>query len=759
MKMSDRNFEALIRARLDLNNIDADINAISEKPVTLKNIKIDTTSIVSQIQGALSKQKFNVNLNTSKSAIAAGSDKVVKDTTVAYRELMNVTKQIGKLELNLGKLGSTTNANEIVTITNQLNTLKDRYVELRTQLKDGLTVGQNSMLSQQIANIEMEFERLDARLVDTKQKLVSVMSENVSNGAVTSSIASVVAQYEKLGTTGHSQLTVVKNDIAELKVLQESMKSATGNDLVSQYRQYEQILARVKNTLSTISAESKTFASKLQISTLDNRMSTWLSKNSRAARDFGADIQGLRNRLTELGASGKATTSQLSSIEKEFNRIKQEAIAAGKTGQTFGAIFKSSFGVISRYISGAMLIYRGIATIKEMYNNVLEVDTAMTGLYRVTNMTGEQYNQLYNNMTTSAQKYGATLKDIINLTTSWVKLGYDANTASELAGVTTTYQHVTDIDTETATKHLVTAYKGFQNELNTAYQGNVTKAISYVSDIFDKLNNEYAVTASDIGNAMQRSASALSMAGNTIQESTALATGMIEVIQNAEKAGTVLQTTSLRLRGMKGELEELGEEVDDDVKSLSNMQTHILNLTHGKVNIFQDSGDFKSTYQIIKEIAAVYNSLKDTERADLLETVAGKRNANGIAALINNWSQVEAAMQSATDAEGTAAAENKKFMDSMQGKINATTASWQALSNTIMSSDFLKGLIDSGNTFLSILNNITKTLRSLPVLIGTITAVLSARKNVGRIKLFILLNMPTVTIILFRYKKFRCYHY
>ena len=41
---------------------------------------------------------------------------------------------------------------------------------------------------------------------------------------------------------------------------------------------------------------------------------------------------------------------------------------------------------------------------------------------------------------------------------------------------------------------------------------------------------------------------------------------------------------------MKGELQELGEEIDDNVVSTSKMQTEILNLTKGKVNIFEDDG-------------------------------------------------------------------------------------------------------------------------------------------------------------------------
>lgn len=45
---------------------------------------------------------------------------------------------------------------------------------------------------------------------------------------------------------------------------------------------------------------------------------------------------------------------------------------------------------------------------------------------------------------------------------------------------------------------------------------------------------------------------------------------------------------------MKGELEALGEEVDDNIESISKVQTQILNLTKGKVNIFDDNGEFKN---------------------------------------------------------------------------------------------------------------------------------------------------------------------
>lgn len=61
--------------------------------------------------------------------------------------------------------------------------------------------------------------------------------------------------------------------------------------------------------------------------------------------------------------------------------------------------------------------------------------------------------------------------------------------------------------------------------------------------------NEFAVSAANVGDGLQRSASALQLAGNTIQESAAMVTGITEVTQQPEKAGSGLKILSLRLRG------------------------------------------------------------------------------------------------------------------------------------------------------------------------------------------------------------------
>ena len=167
---------------------------------------------------------------------------------------------------------------------------------------------------------------------------------------------------------------------------------------------------------------------------------------------------------------------------------------------------------------------------------------------------------------------------------------------------------------------------------------------------------------------------------------------------------------------MKGKLEELGEETDENVENISKMQGQILNLTKGKVNIFDDLGNFKSTYEIMQGIAGVWDELNSKSQADLLETIAGKHRANSVAALLSNWENVEEAVKSATEAEGSAAKENAKYIDSIQGRLDVLKTAWKSFANTFMNSDFLKGAV---TTLTKILNIVEKLVKSLGT-IGTI---------------------------------------
>lgn len=275
-----------------------------------------------------------------------------------------------------------------------------------------------------------------------------------------------------------------------------------------------------------------------------------------------------------------------------------------------------------------------------------------------------------------------------------------------MAKLSSIYANVADVDDATAVSDMVTAMKAFNIEA-----GNAVNII----DPLNELGNNFATSAADLGEGLSKSASAMNAAGTDMYKTLAMLTGGAEITQDAGEFGNFLKVASMRIRGMKGELEELGEEVDESVDSISKVQTQILNLTHGKVNIFDDMGEFRDYYDIMKDIADVMDELTSTEQAALSEILFGKMRGNQGQALIQAFQsgRIEEAYNVAIGSSGSAFAEQEKYMEGLQAKVNQFKAAWQELSITVLNSDFLKGIVDAGTTLLSTL---TKIIDSIGVL-------------------------------------------
>ena len=67
------------------------------------------------------------------------------------------------------------------------------------------------------------------------------------------------------------------------------------------------------------------------------------------------------------------------------------------------------------------------------------------------------------------------------------------------------------------------------------------------------------------------------------------------------------------------------EELDDD---LVNIKNDISEFTNGKVSIMEDADTYKSTYQVLSDIADIWDELSDKQQAGLVEKLFGKNRAD-----------------------------------------------------------------------------------------------------------------------------------
>lgn len=231
--------------------------------------------------------------------------------------------------------------------------------------------------------------------------------------------------------------------------------------------------------------------------------------------------------------------------------------------------------------------------------------------------------------------------------------------------------------------------------------------------------NNFAISSAGVGEALQRSGAALAAANNTMEQSIALATTMNRVVQNPEIVGTTLKTVSMYLRSTKADLEAAGESTEGMAETTSKLRDSLKALSHGKVDIFDEvTKQYKSTTDIIIEMGKAWDSMSDKEQAAALELMGGKRNANALSSLIENYQEIEKVINTVNRASGSAESENKKYLSSINGRLTELDASFQALSQDVLSSDLVKTGVSFLTSIVKLLDQIVNLTGAIPIGLG-----------------------------------------
>jgi len=246
----------------------------------------------------------------------------------------------------------------------------------------------------------------------------------------------------------------------------------------------------------------------------------------------------------------------------------------------------------------------------------------------------------------------------------------------------------------------------------------------HIVDSFNEVGNNFAISSRGIGEALFRSSSALAAANNTFEESIGMIVAANEVVQNPEVVGTALRTLSMRLRNSAGELQDMGEDAEDAAESITRLQQQLLELTDGRIDIMASATEFKSTFDILQDIANIWDTLTDVQQAEVTRLVAGVRQGQVMAALMQGMGSAASAAETALNSYGSAVRENEIWLRSLEGRIALFNATFESTASKMINSGFIKFFVDSGRIlaeFFGLLDGWVGKAVALPVIIVTIT--------------------------------------
>lgn len=662
--------------------------------------------------------------------------------TDGYKDLESTARrtltEIRKKELELEQAGN--HSFDSILIGDSKTTSLDDSLESQLNSLKGMNT-QSATYKQRVSEIVEEWLKVKLQIEqalrseedlekEAEQKHGQVRSKQAAYNTIQNRLSSTEFTRKNSVALGRFNTGVLDDGKTGQQVLAEldaAMKQLDENKGPTEFKatlsQVDDLLVRVRKHIDDALVQSRqTKTANTDTDKIENLMRTLYQYKETLHGFEGSKFEAEYNELFDAIKNGSYSFEEAQmKVSKFQNACHQAGLETETLGQKLSRLFKEHFQTAIA-MAGVAMVKQGL---REVYNNVLELDTAVTELKKVSSMTGDEMNSYLERTATNARESGASISDLVTSAADWKRLGYSDEDSEELARVAALMANVGDgIDNATtASSYLISTMQGF---------GLVADDAEHLLDCMNQIANTEPVSMEDLGIIMQKSSAAMSAAGNTYQETLAMASALNGVLQDSESSGTFLKTLSMYLRASKTDAENAGIATDGMASSVSELRSELKQLAG--VDIMKNDNTFKSTYQIMKELSEVWKDLSDTTQANITELISGKRGGQGTSALLNNFSVAEDAMKQALNSSGSAMRENETYMQSLQAKLNQLDSAFQKFSTDLMKSDIPKFFVDLATVFVDGADNAVKFAGALPTLTAAISGVLSVMQMSGKLK-------------------------
>ena len=684
------------------------------------------------------------------------------------RKQLDAISKNGKFYVNLSKINIGAGAiadfrRQLNTVINTLNLDKGTSItltaegigEVKSKIKETATVTDEAARKMAEFNVQIAAMKKQSKNIDTGLG-------SLSKGATAEEAAQVTALLERYKAWQVEFETLRLQGVDGSNERRKALEDEAAAILVNIQRINEEREATAEAAQAKVQAEREAKAADDATVTAENRKNAamkqgvmLLTQMQKAEQDWTAAQSGrssehynnirqgtvyLQEYLGQL-ERGEISVDEfqrrLAGLRTSFAESSNAIKSAGENTKTLSERVGGLAAKFTSWLTVSQIVMKLYSSLKKMVSAVIDIDTAMTELKKVTDETSTVYAKYLDDASVRAKKLGATIADTVTASADFARLGYTLDEAAQLADAALVYKNVGDgiEDVSQASESIISTMKAFGIEAENA--------ISIV-DKFNEVGNNFAISSEGVGEALRRSASALAAGNNTLDESIALITAANSVVQDADVVGTTMKTVSMYLRAAKTEAEEAGESTEGMANSVSELREELLALTNGKVDIQIDENTFKSTYQIMKELADVWGELTDITQANILEQIGGKRNANVVSSMLENFNVAEDVVKTAANSAGSALKENEKYLDSINGKIAEFKATFEELSMNFIDSDFVKQVIELGTGLLNVLNVLAKVIDKVGGLntVLYVTVGILATIKADAIKTFLVTTLP-----------------
>ena len=501
------------------NNLTATRDEWKSQGIYVGEIQAKVTSLARSLPNIKKPEKFNEwvqewnDINQKANQL-----KINLDSQVATHN------KIYEIQSQIAKLNPTKDSAEIARLNEKLSAEQKTLSNLQMQ----------SNVYSNLVSLEQQEQYITEQTVKSRDKLLSatnsgvkqyqttitnaitelqgitnstVFTKNASNPAVTRTkqeINSLITAYQNLTTKLQGNITPAGLETVRTELTQ---LNARFNDATTTAKRFETEL-RSDNGAEQLAQK---------VALLTQRIKAYRQANSKSEKMFGSQYDSMLSQL----ANPNIDLNAYNALNKQFQKMRQEINAANVAGKNLWQTLKEKVGKFTGWMSMTYAISLVTRTIRGMVTDVVELDTALIDLKKTFKGTNEDLKEFYRSSNDIAKQLGVTTKEVITQASAWSRLGY--NTKSQIESLSQTSSIFAaispEMDVDAATNTLVSVLKAYEK-----YGLKAEDALDGIASKVNAVGNNFAVSNSDIAEALQRSSASMASANTDLEHTIALIT-------------------------------------------------------------------------------------------------------------------------------------------------------------------------------------------------------------------------------------------
>lgn len=415
-------------------------------------------------------------------------------------------------------------------------------------------------------------------------------------------------------------------------------------------------------------------------------------------------FKGLQSALD----SGNITAKE---FQETFNDLKLDAIKAGV--ETTNVFDKLGSALKTNIKQKAVTAIAGFSVqqLKEVYDNVVKLDSAVVNLSMVTGYNRDRTKELVASYSEMAQELGAVTSEVAAAADDWLRQGYSLEDTNELIKTSTVLSKIGLIDSAEATQYLTSAIKGYKVEINDAMS---------IADKLSAVDMAAAVSVGGLAEGMSKTANSARLAGVEMDTLLGYLAAVGEVTQqDMASIGNAFKTMFARYSNVK-----LNKLVDDDGESLNDYERI---LTRVGIRLRDNLGEFRDFTDVLDDVQAKWSSLTEVEQSAIATALGVTRQKENVLTLMENYGKAMEYAGISADSAGTAMEKYDAYSQGIEANIARARASFESLSTNLLNSNAVVTFVKLTNDALQIADALAKCKLLLPAIVGVVTSI----KNVG----------------------------